>query len=42
MPDGDGVEVLVLASGLYKNLIIEVVQIMRDEHVNVSHDLQYI
>ena len=25
VPDGDGVEVLVLASGLYKNLMIEVV-----------------
>lgn len=38
----DRVQMLVLAGGFYENLMVEVVQIVGDKNMDVSHDFQHI
>ena len=42
VPYIDSVKVLVVAGRLHEDLVVQVVEVARDKHVQVAHDLQNI
>lgn len=38
--DGDSVQMLVVAGGFHKKLLVQIIQIVLHKHVNITHDLQ--